>query len=278
MAYYMSSGLLGSLLSPKQLKSTVKTRKYIQEMRNVKIFKCILLKKKKHRLIIFGRCHCFWESIHIYRRRNVFRPVAFKDGASSWGECPKALAKQCGKTVLSSSSYRCSMRMAFLLLPKAQENPVDSSHPVGPQSIPKMTGMYGRDILHSQRYCVNAKGFASSELTLTAIFCCPPGEGRNMQWRTRRDLYGFLVLTAAELLPDLLQQAQSTGKQRLKSLKDRAVEVVDAVRLLTVTSHTELLSYDCSPGRMSGKVRCYVYMRETTILMSIGSKITFHSK
>lgn len=43
----MSSGLLGSLLSPKQLKSTVKTQKYIQEMRNVKIFKCILLKKKK---------------------------------------------------------------------------------------------------------------------------------------------------------------------------------------------------------------------------------------
>lgn len=156
---------------------------------------------------------------------------------------------------MSSFSYKWSMRMARMLLSKAQVNPVHSSHPVGPQSIPRTTGMYGREIVHSQGHCVNAKGFASSELTLTAIFCCPPGEGRNMQWRTRSDLYRFLVCTGAELLPDLLHQAPVLQETLFKSLKDRAMKVAAAVRLLSVTSHTELLSGDCSLGFVAGNVR-----------------------
>jgi len=48
--------------------------------------------------------------------------------------------------------------------------------------------------------CVSPKGLASSELILTAIFCCPPGEGRNMDGWALSDLYRFTSSSGAELL------------------------------------------------------------------------------
>lgn len=48
--------------------------------------------------------------------------------------------------------------------------------------------------------CVSPKDLASSELTLTAIFCCPPGEGKNVYGWAPSDLYDFTPSSRPELL------------------------------------------------------------------------------
>lgn len=68
----MSSGLLGSLSSPEQLKSTVKTWKYIQGMRNVKFFKCILLKKKKKNVVICKTDSLFLDTVTVSENLSIY--------------------------------------------------------------------------------------------------------------------------------------------------------------------------------------------------------------
>lgn len=113
-------------------------------------------------------------------------------------------------------------------------------------------GMYGKEILHSQG-C--SKVFCIQWADLNSNILLPP-RGRKEHAVTDSEwpvpLLGthrsWTALRSASPAPVLWETM-------FKSLKDRAVEVVGAVRLLTVTSHTELLSYSASLGFVAGKVR-----------------------
>lgn len=60
--------------------------------------------------------------------------------------------------------------------------------------------MAGKFSIAKEAVLVSPKGLASSELPFTAIFCCPPGEGRNMYGWALSDLYCFTPSFRAELL------------------------------------------------------------------------------
>lgn len=119
--------------------------------------------------------------------------------------------------------------------------------------------MPGKFSIAKEAVLVSPKGLASSEQPLTAIFCCPPGEGRNMYGWAPSDLYHFTPSFRAELLlldllpPDFPMPWDTMFKTAVFKWLRQRLRRQWVLQDSLLPFHT--MKYDCLPGSVSRKAR-----------------------